>query len=161
MPEPDLPKYPWPQDPSATILTTAPCLPTGRPPRNFFDSSWLSLDRPGWLGLRGRESLFSPYSPSVVARRLQHVDFTAQTRLEFDPRRFQEMAGLVCLYDTMNFLSLHVGWSDEHQTRVLDLMRSDNGKREEFPAHRVVLPPFSGTEPSGRPPAGPRPATSS
>jgi len=145
--EPELSPVPWPSDPIRDDFEAPSLSPHWASPRCLADESWASLRRPGWLGLRGRESLFSPFTPSVVARRIQHLDFTAQTRLVFDPRSFQEMAGLVCLYDTMNFVYLRLGW--DQGTRVLDLMRADNGRREEFPGHRVLLPP---PPPEGEPP---------
>jgi len=150
VPKPHLPASPWVPEPERDDFNTGTLSPHWASPRCLAHPSWLSLDRPGWLGLKGRESLFSPFSPSVLARRIQHLDFTAQTRLVFDPRCFQEMAGLVCLYDTMNFVYLRVGWDDDLQTRVLELMRADNGRREEYPEHRVALSP---TAPGVEPPA--------
>jgi len=145
--KPDLPASPWPREPERDDFE-GPLSPHWAIPRCLVDDTWVSLTRPGWIGLRGRESLFSPFQPSVLARRIQHLEFTAATRLVFDPRWFQESAGLVCLYDTMNFASLRVGWSDELQTRVIELMRADNGRREEFPGHTVALPSSApGTEP--------------
>jgi len=147
VPEPDLPAAPWPPEPGRDDFD-GPLSPHWASPRCFVDETWVSRDRPGCVGLRGRESLFSPFQPSVLARRVQHLDFTAATRLVFDPRRFQESAGLVCLYDTMNFVYLRVGWNDELQTRVVEVMRADNGRREEFPGHTVALASTApGTEP--------------
>jgi|GEM_PF-2366599 Beta-xylosidase len=45
------------------------------------EASWLSLtERPGYLRLRGRESLYSLFEQSMVARRLQHFvcDYTGE-----------------------------------------------------------------------------------
>jgi len=39
--------------------------------------------REGWLRLRGRDSLFSLFTQSLIARRVQHFQFTAETCLEF------------------------------------------------------------------------------
>ena len=50
------------------------------------DESWLSLsERPGWLRLRGRESLQSMFYQSLVARRLQ--DFNERTTICASRRR--------------------------------------------------------------------------
>jgi xylan 1,4-beta-xylosidase len=148
VPEPALPSSPWPAEAERDDFDGALSAHWASP-RCFVDDTWVSLARPGWVGLRGRESLFSPFQPSVLARRLQHLDFTAETRLAFDPRRFQETAGLVCLYDTMNFVYLRLGWSDELQTRVIEVTQADNGHRLEFPEARVVLQaPSPGSEPA-------------
>lgn len=46
------------------------------------DSSWLSLsERPGWLRLRGRDSMHSLFTQSLIARRVQHFRFTVETCL--------------------------------------------------------------------------------
>lgn len=137
---PDLPPAPWPPEPARDEFDAEVLSQHWASPRCLPDPSWLSLERPGWLGLRGRESLFSTFSASLLARRIQHLDFTAETRLVFDPQTFQEMAGLVCLYDTMNFVYLRLGWSDDHNAPAISLMRADNGRREELPAYSVVLP---------------------
>ena len=65
------------------------------------DESWLSLrERPGWLRLRGRESLHSLFAQSLLARRLTELQAQAETCLEFNPTHFAQMAGLICWYDT-------------------------------------------------------------
>jgi xylan 1,4-beta-xylosidase len=89
--------------------------------------SWLSLaDRPGWLRLRGRESLFSLFNQSLVARRITEHRCTAQTYLEFQPDHFTQMAGLVCYYDTRAHFYLRVT-HDEMRGRVLGVVQTDDG----------------------------------
>lgn len=83
---------------------------------------WLSLTaRPGWLRLRGRESFHSRHHQSLVARRLQHFNARAETRIDFRPTHPQQMAGLAAYYDTTKHYGLHITW---HETlgRVLDLV---------------------------------------
>ncbi len=59
--------------------------------------------RPGYLRLFGRESLGSLFRQALVARRLQSHCASARTSVEFDPGHFQQMAGLVCYYNSSKF----------------------------------------------------------
>lgn len=70
-------------------------------------------ERPGYLRLKGRESLGSCYDQSLVARRQQAFSYDAETALEFQPDTFQQMAGLVVLYDINNFFYCNVTWEEE------------------------------------------------
>jgi len=81
-------------------------------------------ERKGYLRLYGRESLNSLFTQSLVARRWQCLDFTAETKVEFCPTTFQQQAGLVCYYNTKNWTTFHITLNEQGQ-RVLDLMTSD------------------------------------
>lgn len=95
--------------------------------RGPVDESWLSLTvRPGWLRLRGRESLHSLFHQSLVAKRLTGHRCTVRTRLEFRPEHFTQSAGLVCYYDTRTHFYLRVT-HDEARGRVLGLAFTDDG----------------------------------
>ena len=64
--------------------------------------------RPGHLRLYGRETIGSLFRQSLVARRQQAHCFSASTRIEFEPEHFQQMAGLVCYYNSAKFHYLYV-----------------------------------------------------
>ena len=86
----------------------------------------LSLkDNPGHLRLYGRESLTSKFTQALVARRWQHFNFTAETKLSFYPDSFQQAAGLVNYYNTENWTALQITWHEE-KGRILDLTICDN-----------------------------------
>lgn len=92
------------------------------------DPTWLSLTaRPGWLLLRGRESLHSLFHQSLVAQPLRTTTCTAETCLEFVPRAFTEAAGLVCYYDTRTFYYLRVTHDEAHGV-VLGIAEGDDGQ---------------------------------
>jgi xylan 1,4-beta-xylosidase len=96
------------------------------------EESWLSLrERPGWLRLRGRDSLFSLFTQSLIARRVQHFQFTVETCLEFAPTHFTQMAGLICYYDTRQHYYLRVT-HDEQAGRVLGIVLTDDGSYDEL-----------------------------
>ncbi|MFP4355905.1 MAG: glycoside hydrolase family 43 protein [Phycisphaerae bacterium] len=128
VPAPDLPTHPF-DPPAATDDFDQPKLSgqlnTFRVPPS---EDWLSLtERPGWLRLRGRESLVSLHEQSLVARRVEAFTCQAETKLEFAPETFQQMAGLTAIYNTQMWYYLHVS-CDAELGRCLRLGVCDNGK---------------------------------
>eukprot|EP00667_Euglena_gracilis_P008709 EG_transcript_8833 len=106
------------------------------------DPSWASLEaRPGWLRLSGMQSLSSQHRQALLAQRLRSFHVRTETCLDFSPRTFQQMAGLVLFYNTENWLYLHVTHDDE-VGRCLRLAVCDNGAYAEV-AGPVPLPPAS------------------
>jgi xylan 1,4-beta-xylosidase len=64
--------------------------------------------RPRFLRLFGRETIGSLFRQSLVARRQQAHCFSAATVIEFEPEHFQQLAGLVCYYNSTKFHYLHI-----------------------------------------------------
>ncbi len=83
-------------------------------------------ERPGFLRIKGRESLASLHTQALVARRQQSFKYIASTCLEYEPDSMQEMAGLICLYDTTNFYYCHVTW-DEVAGKCIDILTCQSG----------------------------------
>jgi len=69
-------------------------------------------DRPGFLRLYGRETVGSLFTQALVARRQQSHCYSASTIVEFEPRHFQQMAGLICYYNGAKFHYLHISTAD-------------------------------------------------
>ena len=82
--------------------------------------------RPGWLCLTGRESLNSLHHVSLVAVSQEELAATAETLLDFAPKKPEQMAGLAYLYDAMNFYLL-VQTANENGDVQLCLLKSDGG----------------------------------
>jgi xylan 1,4-beta-xylosidase len=127
VPGPGLPPQTWP-----TI-----------PARDDFDKpelgvQWQSLrlplgpeqysltERPGWLRLKGNESIVSKFNQTLVARRQQAFHVVATTSFEFAPEDFHQSAGLVAFYSTEDFYYLFATRAD-HSTLALGLMACDKG----------------------------------
>ena len=90
------------------------------------DKSIASLkDNPGHLRLYGKESLTSKFTQSFIARRWQHFNFVAETKVAFQPESFQQSAGLVNYYNTQNWTTLTITWNEE-KGRILDITTCDN-----------------------------------
>ncbi len=64
--------------------------------------------RPGFLRLFGRETIGSPFRQALVARRQQAHCLSAATVVEFAPKHYQQMAGLVCYYNSVKFHYLYI-----------------------------------------------------
>ena len=121
---------------SAPVLTPHPFEPA--PTREAFDSpvlpmefQWLrspypeelfSLDaRPGHLRLYGRETVGSLFRQALVARRQDAHCFSASTVVECAPQHYQQMAGLICYYNSAKFHYLYLS-VDEQLGRHLRVM---------------------------------------
>jgi xylan 1,4-beta-xylosidase len=77
--------------------------------------------RPNYLRLYGRETIGSHFTQSLVARRQQAFAYAAETLVTFEPRHFQQAAGLVCYYNSTKFHYLHVT-ADDDGRRVLQVL---------------------------------------
>ena len=77
--------------------------------------------RPGHLRLFGRESIGSLFRQALVARRQQSHCLRAATVVDFEPEHFQQMAGLVCYYNSSKFHYLYIS-ADEKAGKYLRVM---------------------------------------
>ena len=103
--------------------------------------NWCSLTkRPGFLRLYGRESLSSLHRQSLIARRLQHFHAEVSTCVEFSPKTFQQMAGLVAYYNTCHFHYLHITSNDDGTERLLQIISCDKYEMSEPLSEPVAIP---------------------
>ncbi len=129
VPAPRLPSHPFPKenprcDFDSTKLDINFCTP-----RNEITSKWANLSaRPGYLRLRGRESLTSNHHPSLIARRLTAFNATITTKMEFSADCYQHLAGLTCYYETSNYYSIHKTYSEELDSNIVTVNGLENGK---------------------------------
>jgi xylan 1,4-beta-xylosidase len=77
--------------------------------------------RPGHLTLFGRETIGSHFEQSLVARRQTSSCYEAATILDFEPRSFQQSAGLVCYYNATKFHYCYISF-DAASGRHLQVM---------------------------------------
>jgi len=104
-------------------------------------ADWVNQsERPGYMRLHGRESLSSCFEQSLVARRVQAHHVVASTCVEFEPDNFQQMAGLVCYYNTYYFHYLYLHGDDlgaDRNKKFLSLISSDRVSYD-FPLQQPV-----------------------
>lgn len=135
----DLAQSPWPKQPVRDHFECESLDVVWNSLRVPIDESWLSLrTRPGWLQLRGRDSLHSLFDQSLIARRIQHFQFTAETCLEFAPENFMQSAGLVCYYDTCTHFYLRVT-HHELRGKILGIVLTDNGHYRELSENDIIV----------------------
>ena len=121
-PAPDLPLHPWPGSPLRTRFDGEHLPLDFQWLRVPWDEGLFSLrERPGFLRLRGAESIGSWFRQSLVARRQQAFCYTATTLLEFEPDTLQQQAGLICYYNAHKLHYLHLT-CDAQGNKLLSLL---------------------------------------
>jgi xylan 1,4-beta-xylosidase len=101
--------------------------------------AWCRLTAPGEIELTGRDSLSSLHRQSLVARRVQSFHVTASVALDFQPAHFQQLAGLVCYYNTYHWLYAYVS-AGRNGERILQVLVCDKYQTEEMLEAPIVLP---------------------
>lgn len=97
-------------------------------PRNLLTEDSVSLsERPGFLRLKGRESLSSVYNNVLVARRQQAFCYTASTCIEFSPFNSLQAAGLTCYYNTFTYHYLFITY-DKDMGKCLSVLTCQNDR---------------------------------
>ena len=122
-----LPPAPWPV-PATTDDFDAPELgPDWATLRGPLESPWLDLaERPGWLRLRGQQSLSSRHRQTLVAQRLTSMHCVASTVLQFSPSTPNQAAGMIAWYGTEQNYYLQVS-GDETLGPCVSILATDDG----------------------------------
>ena len=115
--------------------------------RTPYPEMFMSLrDRPGHLRLYGMESPGSLYHQALIARRQTDFVFEAETVVDFEPENFQQLAGLICYYNSIKFHYLYIS-TDEKLGRHIGIMscEADRSMAVRYPIQdgRVSLPDSS------------------
>jgi xylan 1,4-beta-xylosidase len=111
--EPGLPEHLFPELPARLDFDDETIDINFQAPRVPMTPDWVNQsERPGYLRLYGRESLSSSFRQSLVAHRVQAHHVLASTCVEFEPDNFQQMAGLVCYYNSYYFHYLYLHGDD-------------------------------------------------
>jgi len=97
------------------------------------DTSWVNLNmNRGILSLKGRDSLASCFDQSLLARRVKHFNIDYEVSLSFEPESFQQMAGLVCYYNTGHHYYLHLMGDDLSDKKYINLIQTDKFESTEL-----------------------------
>lgn len=84
-------------------------------------------ERQGYLRIYGGNSLSSKYKQGLLARRQQSMNYNCTISMEFSPRSYRHMAGLVCYYNYDNYHYLNVSF-DEDLNRCINIITCNNKK---------------------------------
>lgn len=128
---PDLPEHRWAEEPETEHFDCGQLSIHLQSLREPISEEWASLtQRKGYLRLMGRESLYSAFRQSLIARRQQSFVIEAATAVEFEPDHYQQLAGLIYYYNNKNYYYLWIS-RDERLGRCLGIMSSDRGIYDE------------------------------
>jgi len=137
---PALPAFPFSPDPPCDNFDQEDLQMQWQSLRIPVSGDWLTLtERPGFLRLRGRESLTSFHRQSLVARRIQHFHIRASTALHFNPANFQQMAGLICYYNTSHYHYLYMSANENGPGRLLHVLSCDKFEQREILEDPLVV----------------------
>lgn len=88
--------------------------------RNPNSSNYSLNERAGFLRLKGAAASLNDWdSPTMIARRQQHFDFTASANIDFNPKQINEEAGLTIMMDNRFHYDLFI--STVNGKRVINL----------------------------------------
>ena len=141
-PAPDLPQQSFPPAPVREDFDSQQLPMEFQWLRTPWPSEIFSLiERPGHLRLFGRDSIGSSFRQSLVARRQQTHCIRAETVVEFEPEHYQQMAGLVCYYNSSKFHYLHLTHDESHgkHLRVMSCL-PDSTQADAF-TPSIAVPP--------------------
>ncbi len=140
VPAPNLPIHKWEPEPVRDHFDKETLNIHFQTLRVKLDEDTISLkERPGFLRIKGRESLNSHHTQALAVRRQQSFFYTAETCVDFKPDTFQQMAGLICMYDNRNFYYLYITWEDD-KGRCIDIISSKDGVTEFLSDKKLSIP---------------------
>lgn len=95
--------------------------------RILADDSWCDLtSRNGYLRMVSGDSVQSLFEHHILAIRQKDFHFQVETKVEFHPTTFNQMAGLMLYLNDSNYLYVYVTYEEE-KGRVLRFMRCESG----------------------------------
>ena len=133
---PDLPDCPFDAEPERLDFNSPDISMHFQSLRVPMTPDWVNqTEHPGYLRIYGRESLSSRFEQSLVARRVQARSTEASTCVAFEPQNFQQLAGLVCYYNSAHYHYLHVYGDDfgrkatgRPMRKFINIISSDAGR---------------------------------
>lgn len=108
-------------------------------PRDGFSDSWCKHLGETTFSLRGRNSLFSRYDQSLVAKKVATFNYEFETKMTFKPENIHHSAGIVNYYNSNNFYNLRLYFSESLNGVTIGIMSADKGKRTEHRDVRVKI----------------------
>jgi len=96
--------------------------------RNPEVDSFSLSERPGWCRIWTQDGVLSEISAkNILLRREQELSYTAETKLEFYPKKPGEQAGITCYYSTATYARFSLEYDDE---RIIKLVINRNHGEE-------------------------------
>ncbi|WP_181347859.1 glycoside hydrolase family 43 protein [Thalassobacillus sp. CUG 92003] len=140
VPAPELALFPFEQEDSIDEFNGSHLNLHWNALRRPFTEDWVSLqERDNHLRLKGQESMSSLHKQSLVARRLESFQVNVETKVDFHPDHFQQMAGLIFYYNTTDYVYLRIT-HDEADGLVLGIIQTKHGEYDEILQEDISLP---------------------
>lgn len=95
----------------------------------------------GKLVLNGQQSLSSIFNVSLIAIRWESFYFAAETKVNFDPSSYQQMAGLVNFYNDRHYSWIFITYNEDDNCRVIDVAENDNNYYHSFLKDKEIIIP--------------------
>jgi xylan 1,4-beta-xylosidase len=109
--------------------------------RILADESWCDLtSREGYVRVISGDSIQSLFEHHILAIRQKDFQFHASTKIDYTPKTYNQMAGLLLYLNDSNYLYAYLTY-DEEVGRVLRLMKCVDG---EFTLSRNIIPTEEG-----------------
>ena len=105
-------------------------------------------ERPGFLGITGRESIFSLHRVSLLARKQEAFNMRIETAMDFNPDLPEHFAGLAYIYDNAHFYLFGKTRADSGET-ILVLYGCDAQKTTKLFETKLFETNHSGTTTDG------------
>lgn len=137
--EPNLPDVSMPEIPGLDDFDSGELGNWYYSPRQMPSTFANVTERPGWLRIRGEESLASLNRTSLLTRKLTSVYATVTTKMELEPEVYQHSAGLTIYYDNMNNIFLRKYYSQTLGGSAISIVRLENGDKTEMLDTRVAV----------------------
>ncbi len=97
--------------------------------RTSYDEQYMSIHkRQGYLRMIGRESIYSTFRQTLLARRQTDFKFEAEVVMEFTPTSFQHTAGLIYRYNESNQYYLFMSYDEEVCRYTLNGVQVNNSE---------------------------------
>lgn len=84
--------------------------------------------KPGYLALRGGESIFSRFHQSLLAIRQEDFCFQVSVEFDFTPESYMHMAGLIYRYNEDNQYYLFKSYDEERDSYSVNLVQVNDGR---------------------------------
>ena len=137
---PQLPAAPWPDEQAETDFNDPVLPPVFQWLRTPYPQRIYSLStRPGFLRLFGRETIGSQHEQALVARRQTSWRYRAECVLDCSPQHFQQMAGLICYYNSAKFHYFYLTHDDEIGRHLRVMSASPDSSQGDVFSERVAV----------------------
>lgn len=108
--------------------------------RQGFSADWINLqEKPGFLAIRGRKPFNNLDDQSMLMQRITSLSGFAETSVIYEPENYRQMAGLMCFYDTRDFIFLKVS-RDEKLVKYIGISHQQGADKNSELSDKISIP---------------------